>query len=184
LVNWFKKRNDKNDVALSAKPFSVTDRKIWKCPKCGTILKKGNLDFFLQMEDSLSGLEGNATCQNCGSSFSQRDIYSGLFDIVAVGSTGANPKTLSMVTFYVGPTRQLSKSDAKTLSEKLMKQKFPHSELEQYFIVDHPNDLTKDEAYAWYQTYVAKGTLPNLGQQVDWQIEKHKGNNLVALYFC
>ena len=52
---------------------------LWRCPKCGAILRKGNPEL-AQMVMGGGLLVGTATCGVCGAQFSQRDVYRGLYD--------------------------------------------------------------------------------------------------------
>lgn len=56
----------------------------WKCPSCGAALSKGSL-----IEDMASRgatITGTATCTNCGSRFSQADVYRGRYDVSDVSA--------------------------------------------------------------------------------------------------
>lgn len=50
---------------------------LWKCPKCGSILRKG----MAGMIAPGANIVGTATCGSCGGRFQQSDVYGGKYDI-------------------------------------------------------------------------------------------------------
>ena len=54
---------------------------VWKCPKCGAILRKGS-PYMEKVIKSGGKVTGTATCANCGAQYSQHDVYSGRYDVL------------------------------------------------------------------------------------------------------
>ena len=52
---------------------------MWRCPKCRARLMKGNVDTIKAL--GVYNIVGVATCGSCGATFSQRDVYSGKYDV-------------------------------------------------------------------------------------------------------
>lgn len=64
------------------------ENKFFKCPQCGTILRKGMAGHFKPG----SRIIGTATCGKCGARFSQQDVYDGKYD-VTVQVSAEKPST-------------------------------------------------------------------------------------------
>lgn len=60
--------------------YPKSTSQLWRCPKCGSTLKKG-ADVDVMNLLGPSNLVGIATCGSCGATFSQKDVYSGKYDI-------------------------------------------------------------------------------------------------------
>jgi hypothetical protein len=52
----------------------------WKCPNCGTVLQKHDPMLEQQIKRGVF-VAGSATCGNCRSQFSARDVYGGTYDL-------------------------------------------------------------------------------------------------------
>ena len=52
----------------------------WKCPKCGTVLKK-SAPWIEDVIKSGGTIAGTATCGICNARFSQYDVYNGKYDV-------------------------------------------------------------------------------------------------------
>ncbi len=62
--------------ALSFGKTVVSD--LWKCPKCGTILKKG---MAAQTMAPFARISGYATCGACGATLAAAEVYGGKYDV-------------------------------------------------------------------------------------------------------
>ncbi len=74
----------------------MTEGKFWKCPQCGAILRKTIAGPFAPG----ARIIGTATCNKCGTQFSQQDVYDGKYD-VAVQVTTEKP---SVACPFLDPT--------------------------------------------------------------------------------
>jgi ribosomal protein L37AE/L43A len=84
--------------------YPKSTSQLWKCPNCGNILEKG-ADVDVMNLLGPSKLVGIATCDSCGATFSQKDVYSGKYDIsVKTQETETNSanKTLSHLFLLLG----------------------------------------------------------------------------------
>lgn len=60
----------------------VTEQRKWRCPSCNVLLEKGALGVVWLPGEELSKVHGTATCDKCGNSVLQTDVYGGKYDYV------------------------------------------------------------------------------------------------------
>jgi hypothetical protein len=164
---------------------TVTACKIWKCPNCQEVLKKGALGTIWQSGDPIVKVAGTGTCLKCGAQFSQADIYGGHYDVeisIASRSTADNPGAVSIIVFLI--RSKSPPSDVEMYCRKVFAKKFPKSRMEQYYAVGFMDDLTPEDAMALYESYVRNGQLPYLGRQIDYiKGLGPEAEGIVALFF-
>lgn len=165
---------------------SVTDCKLWKCPKCGELLEKGALGADWMPFEPITKVVGTGTCSKCGSTFAQSDIYGGRFDVetpLSSVKSHEQPRALSIVVFRIRSYQP--PSDAKSYCHKVLATKFPSADMERNYIVGFADDLSTGEAFALYHEFVRKGQLPDLGRQIEsFKGSGPGGDNIVALFFA
>ncbi len=133
--------------------------------------------------DSITRVAGVGTCSRCGSEFPQADIYGGQYDETAVAvSTSEQYSRISVVVFRIGSNSP--PSNVESYCKRVLNDKYPHAQLDNYYVVGFQDNLTNDEAVALYQNFVSKGQLPNLGKQVNSLKTSILGDSVVALYFA
>jgi hypothetical protein len=166
----------------------VSDSRIWKCPKCNTLLEKSSFGSVFHPGEPLpSNYQGSATCGSCGTAYSWRDVYSGKYDpkekaATAVGTANA-PKLVSVVAYLLGSTTP--PADVKIYAEHILIAKYPGSQLHKQYLIGRTDySMTETEALVQYNDFVRTGDLPGLGTQFDSHIGKGPdGTRVVALYF-
>jgi len=163
----------------------VTSCRIWKCPKCGELLKKPSLGTVWQVGDPISKVAGTGTCLKCGAEFNQADIYGGRYDAepeVEVGKGFEAPSQVSVVVFNL--MSRTPPSDVDRYCRQIVRMKFPEAAMAAHYIVGFMDSMTPGEALAMYQGYVRAGQLPDLGRQFDsFEGVGPLGGRVVALFF-
>jgi len=62
----------------------VSENRYWRCPACGGVQSKKDLDVFLQAKASLDA-SGGAVCAKCGREHAQTAVYGGDYDFTGSG---------------------------------------------------------------------------------------------------
>ena len=163
----------------------VSESRIWKCPHCGELLRKGALGSVWQPGQPIDNVAGTGTCSKCGAEFRQADIYGGRYDpkdtAVSEGDVKM-PRRVSVVVFDLMSRTPLG--DAMGFCRNVLDRKYPASDLDRYYVVGFLDDLTPDEALAAYKDHVRAGRLPDLGRQFDtFKGGGPQGRRVVALFF-
>jgi len=164
----------------------VTASKIWKCPKCGSVLEKGNLGRVWKVGDSISRVAGTATCLHCMSKFDQADVYGGMYDIedkVEQEQLGDFEGTVSVIAYQLSSTTM--PNNAKQICEDLLKQRYPKATLGKFYCIGWRDaELSPEEGLALYKEHVQKGVLSDLGEQFDTLRGKDiSANQVLVLFF-
>jgi len=154
----------------------------WKCPKCGAILRKGGSSL---LSKSAGMIIGTATCSNCGAQFTQNDVYHGKYDVEDKARQEQLPLFEGIVSAIV---YQLSSSTApdntRAITEELLKQRYPKAKLGHFHFVGWGDELTPGDGLVFYNDYVSKGKLTDLGTQFDsFQGKDITGKKVVVLFF-
>jgi len=75
-----REQGDYKRIGSGPAAVRVTPCLAWKCPQCGTVLRKGGLGQVFMPGDPVSMVAGTATCSVCNSTYSQSDVYGGRYD--------------------------------------------------------------------------------------------------------
>lgn len=165
---------------------TVTANRLWKCPKCGTVLEKRGLGKYWNPGDPISRVAGNATCGNCMTRYDQADVYGGKYDVEEkakqeeqTGFTG----TVSVIAYQLSSTTP--PGNAEDICIDLLKRKYSKATLGKFYCIGRSDSqLTADEAMVLYKEYVNEGQLPDLGAQFDSLTGKDiSGKQVVVLFF-
>ena len=181
--------NDRKSLAeATTLGTKVSNSRIWKCPKCGTVLEKSSYGSVFRTGEPLpENYQGTSTCQNCGTVSDWRDVYSGRYDpeekAKIVGKIAKPPKQISVVAFLLGS--RTSPTEVKKYAQKILEAKYPGSQVHKHYLIGRLDDnMTENEALVQYNDYVRTGDLPKLGEQFDSHICRGPdGTKVVALYF-
>ena len=166
---------------------TVTEIRLWRCPKCSMILRKGLLGRVWHPGDPISTVAGMGTCSNCGARYPQSDIYGGKYDVNLKARIASNnerlKKTKLSVVVYLNSAVD-SATDAYNICSEVAKKYYPKAFMDSHYVVTHLGALTLDEAYVNYTAHLSEGKLPDLGEQFDALKTKHSdGEDLVVLFF-
>ena len=172
-------------IAKQIRSSRVTECRLWKCPKCGTILEKRGLGKVWNPGDPITRVAGTATCGRCLSRYDQADVYGGLYD-------SCEKAKQSQIPNYDGPVSVLvfllfSKtppSNPRDICQNLLARRYSKAQLAEFYVVGRSDAITPDEALTQYKEYVRDGTLPELGIQFDTFTGKDiSGKDAVVLFF-
>lgn len=168
--------------------MKVTDNKIWQCPKCNAILEKGGLGNVVFPSESTKQLYGTGTCNNCGASFTQSDIYGGKYDYIEPlikrkKIKPEKPKNIKLIIFREG---QDQPSRPNKYYKDIIKRKYGSKKIniETWRIAGTLRALTINEARSLYTSGKNTGMLPDFGTPSDdWEGEGLDGRSIVSLFF-
>jgi len=163
----------------------VSSNRLWRCPKCQMVLQKSLLGKVWKAGDSISHVSGTGTCAKCGSRYPQADIYGGKYDIhlkAKIAGKNENPKTVSIVVFQESGISSIE--EAHRICSKIKNRYYPAAALEKYYVIQHRDKLTLDEAFINYTCHVEDGALPFLGEQFNARKLKNQNDeDVVVLFF-
>lgn len=164
----------------------VTNIRIWKCPRCEAILEKKGLGTVIMAGETASKIVGTATCSGCGATFSQTDIYAGVYDHVestrSVKQIRA-PHRLALIVFRAGTDQP---RDPQAYCRHVLKQAFGSDgmEVSAWRIAGTRSAMSAGEARALYATGKDRGMFPDFGKpESDWSGKGSDQRDVTALFF-
>jgi ribosomal protein L37AE/L43A len=170
------------------KGMKATDNKIWQCPKCDAILEKGGLGTIIISGESTEKLIGGGTCNNCGASFAQSDIYGGKYDYIEPSikqpeTIATKPMQVKIIIFREG---QDQPANPERYYQDIVDRKYGKSKIQvdAWRIAGTRSSLTANEVHALYTAGKNAGMLPDFGTPNDeWGGKGPDGRSIIALFF-
>lgn len=165
---------------------TVTANRLWKCPKCGTVLVKGGLGKYWNPGDPISRVAGTATCGGCMSRYDQADVYGGKYDIEEKAAQQEQKDfegTVAVITYQLSCTTP--PGNAQEICQDLLKRNYAKATLGKFYCIGRTDSqLTAEEGLVQYKEYVKEGKLPDLGTQFDsFTGQDISGKQVVVLFF-
>lgn len=173
-------------MGLFRKSKNVTDIRIWQCPKCKAIMEKGALGKGIFSGESVEKISGTGTCNNCGETFVQSEIYGGKYDYLE-STKGVDrlkvPDRLSLIIFRPG---QAQPPNPHKYYKHILKKVYGDSKItvDAWRIAGTQSTINASEAKALYSMGKTKGMFPDFGKPgQNWTGKDMDGVKILALFF-
>lgn len=164
---------------------TITDCSFWKCPNCGELLQKKDLNTIFKVGESALNLAETETCGACGCRYPGSEIYGGKYDsneIVNSQSKSEPPHILSIVVFRIKTNKQTNNPHIHC--RKIMDIKYPLSVMYLNYEVGFATFMSEYEALALYNSLVAQSRIQSLGTKFDlYSGTDNEGIDYIAILF-
>lgn len=166
---------------------TVTDCKMWQCPKCKQVCVKSALGTVWFPGESLDKVHGTGSCP-CGADFPQAEIYGGKYDFRGPRpkeqpASRNRPAKLNIIVFWKG---MVPPSNPLGYCQQIVDGKYgePSVRIDAWRMAGTKNTVDVTEAAALYRMYKNGGQMPDFGDPKD-EVEGKgpDGNDIVAFFF-